>query len=144
MRTDQQRVERIQRGQAVVEFALVLPVLLLLLAGAVDLGNGFQTYIALTNAAREGAHFGINNGTGICTRVQQVLPGLQAAPGPPTCSAYYAVNADGSCNTSGTTRRVGGPVCVSVSYPLPTLMGAVIGFSTIPINVSATLIVFAT
>ena len=64
------------------------------------------------------------------------------SPGPPTCNAYYAVNADGTCNTAVTTRKVGGPVCVSVSYPLDTLMGAVIGFGSIPINVSATLIVF--
>src|SRR5437016_3105931 len=90
MRTHRQRAERTQRGQAVVEFALVMPVLLLLLAGAVDLGNGFQTYIALTNAAREGAHYGINYSSGVCTRVQQVLPGLSV-----TCNAYYAVNADG-------------------------------------------------
>src|SRR5436190_5518770 len=115
MRSHRQRAERTQVGQAVVEFALVLPVLLLLLAGAVDLGNGFQTYIALTNAAREGAHYGINNSSGICTRVQQILPGLQASPGPPTCYASYGVNADGTCNTAVTTRKVGGPVCVSVS-----------------------------
>src|SRR5688500_16859277 len=44
-------------GQGLVEFAITLPVLLLLLLGTVDLGMGFKTYIALTHAAREGARW---------------------------------------------------------------------------------------
>ena len=49
---------RRQRGQAVVEFALVLPILLILLLGIVDFGFGFKTRITVTNATREGARFG--------------------------------------------------------------------------------------
>jgi hypothetical protein len=45
------------RGQALVEFALVLPVLVLLLALAVDFGRVFFGWIALNNAARIGASF---------------------------------------------------------------------------------------
>ena len=41
-----------------VEFALVLPIMLLLLAGAIDLGRLFYAYIAVDNAAKEGALFG--------------------------------------------------------------------------------------
>ncbi len=44
-----------RRGQALVELALILPVLLLLLAGAVDLGRAWYSQITITNAAREGA-----------------------------------------------------------------------------------------
>jgi Flp pilus assembly protein TadG len=44
-------------GQSLVEFALVLPVLLLLILGAVDFGRLFSTKISLTNAAREGANY---------------------------------------------------------------------------------------
>lgn len=44
-------------GQSLVEFALVLPVLLLLVLGALDLGRLFSTKITLTNAAREGANY---------------------------------------------------------------------------------------
>lgn len=44
-----------RRGQALVEMALVTPVLLLLLAGAVDLGRAWYSQITITNAAREGA-----------------------------------------------------------------------------------------
>jgi Flp pilus assembly protein TadG len=47
-----------ERGQSLVELVLVLPFLLLLLLGIVDLGRVFNAYIAITNASREGAVFG--------------------------------------------------------------------------------------
>ena len=43
------------RGQSLVELALVTPILLVLLLGAVDMGRLFYAEIAVTNAAREGA-----------------------------------------------------------------------------------------
>jgi PKD repeat protein len=43
------------RGQSLVEFALVLPVFLVFLAAALDLGRVFFANITLNNAAREGA-----------------------------------------------------------------------------------------
>src|SRR4029077_5456851 len=48
-------------GQSMVEFALVLPIMLLLLAGAIDLGRLFYSYIAVENAAKEGALYGARN-----------------------------------------------------------------------------------
>jgi Flp pilus assembly protein TadG len=42
-------------GQSLVEFALVLPLITLLLLGAVDLTRAFYSYIALQNATREAA-----------------------------------------------------------------------------------------
>lgn len=42
-------------GAAMVEFAILLPVFLLTIAGIVDFGRAFFTQIQLTNAAREGA-----------------------------------------------------------------------------------------
>jgi Flp pilus assembly protein TadG len=42
-------------GQALVEFALVLPLLLLILLGIVQFGTVFRDYIALTDATRVGA-----------------------------------------------------------------------------------------
>lgn len=41
-------------GAAAVEFALVLPVLILLLGGIIDFGFAFNAQISLTHAAREG------------------------------------------------------------------------------------------
>ena len=46
-----------ERGQGLIEFALTLPLLLMLVLGTVDLGLGFKTYIGLTNAAREGVRW---------------------------------------------------------------------------------------
>jgi Flp pilus assembly protein TadG len=45
------------RGQSLVEFVLLLPILLLLVFGALDVGRLFSIKIQLTNAAREGANY---------------------------------------------------------------------------------------
>jgi Flp pilus assembly protein TadG len=46
------------RGQALVEFAMVLPVFFLLVAGMFDFGLGIYSDLTLVNAAREGARVG--------------------------------------------------------------------------------------
>jgi hypothetical protein len=51
-RTDRRRKSR---GQSLVELALILPVLLVFLAAALDLGRIFYAHVSLRNAAREGA-----------------------------------------------------------------------------------------
>ena len=52
-----QMQRRRQPAQATVEYALVLPVLLILILGGVDFGRMFYTKMVLTNAAREGANY---------------------------------------------------------------------------------------
>lgn len=47
---------RQSRGQSIVELALILPVLMLLVASALDLGRMFYSQITIANAAREGAY----------------------------------------------------------------------------------------
>ena len=56
-----------KRGQAIVETALLLPLLMLMVMGSADLGRVFYYSIAVTNAAREAARQGtyydpVNNG----------------------------------------------------------------------------------
>ncbi|MBD0320749.1 MAG: pilus assembly protein [Gemmatimonadetes bacterium] len=46
---------RDDEGQAVVEFALVAPILILLLVGIFEFGRAWSAHQALTDAAREGA-----------------------------------------------------------------------------------------
>lgn len=46
-------------AQELVEFAILLPVLLLIAFGVLDLGRTLHTSIAITNAAREGARYGM-------------------------------------------------------------------------------------
>ena len=55
-------------GQALVEFALVIPVFLLLLAGMIDFGIGLYSNMTINNAARDGARLGATACTAVdCT-----------------------------------------------------------------------------
>ena len=69
------------RGQSVVEFALVLPILLLLLAATIDFGRLFYAYVAVENAAKEGALYGArsplcDDATNVnCARSRTTSPG---------------------------------------------------------------------
>jgi hypothetical protein len=54
-------LRRPSRGQALVEFALVIPIFLFLLIALFDLGRAVFSYNTLTNAAREGARMAIVN-----------------------------------------------------------------------------------
>ena len=47
-----------QRGQAMIEFALILPLLLIITFIIVDFGFGFSQWVIVTNASREGARYG--------------------------------------------------------------------------------------
>jgi Flp pilus assembly protein TadG len=49
-------------GAAAVEFALILPLLVLLVFGCVDLGRSIGAYIIVSNAARVGAEYGATHG----------------------------------------------------------------------------------
>jgi Flp pilus assembly protein TadG len=68
------------RGQSMVEFAISLTFMLILLAGAIYFGIGLFHYVAMRDAAQEGALFGSMNPTntaGIQTRVADASgPGL--------------------------------------------------------------------
>jgi len=75
------------RGQSLVEFALILPVLVILILGIVDFGMGLRSYISLTNATREGARFAAIGST----------------------AGAYPTDCDGTINTS-----VIGRVCVAL------------------------------
>jgi Flp pilus assembly protein TadG len=48
-----------ERGAELVEFAIAMPVMLLLMAGIVDFAMLFQSYEVATNAAREGARLAV-------------------------------------------------------------------------------------
>ena len=50
---------REDRGAAIVEVALTLPLLLLVSVGIFEFGRAYQTWQVLTNAAREGARMAV-------------------------------------------------------------------------------------
>jgi Flp pilus assembly protein TadG len=62
-----------EKGQALVEFTLLVPIFLLLLFAIVDFGMGFHAWITVTNSAREGARLGAVSAaqTDIMDRVYQ-------------------------------------------------------------------------
>ena len=55
---------RLAKGQSVAEFALVLPLLMLLLLVAVDFGRAYMGWVELNNAARVAANYAGQNPTG--------------------------------------------------------------------------------
>lgn len=64
---------RCERGQQLAELAIVLPFLVLILLGAIDLGRAFRTYTSLTNAAREAARYAAVNSTATSGQVSAVV-----------------------------------------------------------------------
>jgi Flp pilus assembly protein TadG len=94
-------------GVSIIEFALILPVFLLLLFGMIDFGRAYSTSITMTNAVREGARYGITNPTdnaGIIAKVQN-------AAGPYNTGSLTVPNP--TCSTSCTS---GQSVVVTSSY----------------------------
>ena len=55
MHTESENVSGSDRGAVMVEFALILPILLMLVVGIIEFGRAYNTQIALQGAAREGA-----------------------------------------------------------------------------------------
>lgn len=98
-------------GQSVVELALILPVLVLLLAIAFDLGRGMAVYAGVVHAAREGAWVAAHGQPEMGAVQEAVSRALTEAgldPGLATVSA-----------------SIGGPgesVVVTVTYPFEPLL----------------------
>jgi len=53
------RLIKEQYGQAMVEMALILPLLLLLLIGTIEIGRVFGSHMVVGDLARQGARYGI-------------------------------------------------------------------------------------
>jgi Flp pilus assembly protein TadG len=103
-----------ERGAAMVEFALVLPLLLVLVFGIVDFGRAFQSWITLTNAAREGARLGATGAkaSDICARVTTT-----AALAGVSCSV------DNAQGTTGTSVKVTAGYTLKFITPVGPLLG---------------------
>ena len=55
--------EKAERGQSLLELAILLPVLLLVLLGILDVGRLYMTLVAITDAAAEGASYAASHPT---------------------------------------------------------------------------------
>jgi Flp pilus assembly protein TadG len=80
-RANGRRARDRDRGAAAVEFALLLPMLLLLVFGIIDFGRALNAQITLTQAAREGARLAAlgTPAATVITRTQTAATGLGAA-----------------------------------------------------------------
>ncbi|MGI6093514.1 MAG: TadE/TadG family type IV pilus assembly protein [Negativicutes bacterium] len=97
---------RDNRGQAVVEFALIVPVLLLLVLGIMEFSMVIHQYMVVAGASREGARAAALGGSDadIEAAVQNAVSGLDSAKLIVTPSPTP-------------TRTQGDPVTVTVTYP---------------------------
>jgi len=103
------RIVKTERSQSLVEFALALPVLLLLMLAIIDFGMGFRAYIQLTNATREGARYAVVGNP----------PGAY----PTNCTGTDSGNVVSRvCATAGNL-SMSGMENVSVAYPEGQLSG---------------------
>ena len=127
-----------ERGQSLAEMALMMSFLLILLVGIVDLGRGFFVYLALRDAAQEGALFGSTdptNNTDIEARVRNSSSLLENLSEDLNANTNVVITIVGSACT-------GGGITVRVSYDnFPITMpflGSIIGRQTVPISTAIT------
>ena len=103
-----------ERGQALVEAALITPVVLLIMVGIFEVGRAYQTWQVLTNAAREGARAAVvpgANGTTVKELVKKYMTDGQLGG---VGTATVTVNQAASINVNGTSI---GASLVTVDYP---------------------------
>ena len=115
-----------ERGSNLLEMAVVFPVLVILLAGMIDLGRGFHDYIMITGALREGARFGASfpsQYTLIEDRIVQRASesGITLLRGNITIDRIYGTGNDEAIRTTA-------------MYQMSTILGGVLGFNTLTIR----------
>lgn len=110
------RIFKSEKGQSLVEFALVLPILLLLVFGIVEFGRAFNTYLIISNASREGARYavvGAENG--------EIIDAIEAKTSTLGSSVDILISPEDK-----SSRTNGEPVDIKVSYSL-SLITPIVG-----------------
>jgi len=122
-----------EHGQSMVELALTITLLMVLLAGTIDLGRAFFTWLAMRDAAQEGATYGSirpNDSGGLQSRVWDNLE--QVVNDPVNDIDVNAIIPASPC--------MGETIQVNVGYPnFPLTMpflGTILGSQTITITAS--------
>jgi Flp pilus assembly protein TadG len=119
-------VPRTERGAAAVEFALVLPLLVLLFAGIAEMGRIYYLQATLSGAAREGARV-----MALQNNVAATVTAVKSAAGSVALTdAQIAVTpATGACR-SATTAPVQASVTITFTTPLVSTV-----FGTTPVKI---------
>ena len=115
---DTQRLKEDEQGQTMVEFAILFPVLVVMLFGIIQFGIVFNNYLALTDAVRAGAREA-------SVARQTADPSSAAAAAVRSSAADLNQSALSVTVTSGWTP--GSDVTVAASYPFSiSLLGWVV------------------
>ena len=141
-----------ERGAALVELALALPLLALLVLSVVDLGRAYRLKARLANAAREGAAYAqyfpsqVDSSATACADPANVVFVVRNEAGVPDSFAVAVTRASDGVAVTGcnrTTVAPGTPIRVSASAPfdvLTPLVAAVVA-DTLTLRASVQMVV---
>ena len=108
-----------QRGQALIEFAFVVPAMLILLLGMIDLGRAFVFGVATQEGARQATRLAASANYDINVDDAAVLGRLVAASAPALVGCAASTTTNQPCNGSTWTFSVcvsnGGGACTSIA-----------------------------
>ena len=115
------RYRQRSRGQSLVEFAIILPVFMVIAFAVIDFGLAFDASIGISSAAREGARQGAvqPNTTAITNRVRTAAGRLNNSN--MTVTVTCKTSAGAACPGGVTGATTGGSIVVNVSYSYPML-----------------------
>ncbi len=120
-------------GQELIEIALLIPLLLLIAFGVLDMGRVFHAAITMTNAAREGARYGTLNPTDGAGIIAATLNEAQSS-GVDLTASTVAV----SCPTGCTS---GGSMLVTIEYDFQMIMALALPSTTLTLVRSAEMMI---
>jgi Flp pilus assembly protein TadG len=95
-------LRRSDGGQALVEFALVAPILLFLLLGIVDLARAWNVFQVLTDAGREGTRYAVVDNGSTDAEIRALVKQAASAAGITVADAAITV-AEGAARGEPTT-----------------------------------------
>ena len=108
-----------ERGSAMVEAAITIPLLLVLMVGIFEMGRAFQTWQVLTNAAREGARMSVTPSSSQTTTTALIRQYMVDGQLTKFATAAVVVNKGASINVNGTAISAS---AVTVDYPFEFIM----------------------
>jgi len=133
-----------ERGQNLLEFALVLPMLLIVAFGVLDLGRIFFATITLTNAAREGVRYLTIHPDDVANEYAEYWGAQSAAIDEANYSgiSISAAQVTATCSNADSDNFCdsGTPATVSVTYDFDLVLGWVLP-TPITVTRSAVMIV---
>ncbi len=115
-----------KRGAAIVEMAVVTPLLLTLLFGVIEFGNSFMFRQILTNAAREGARTSAIQATADDSAIRSAVRDAMSAVGGIT-SPDSAIDITHWCKYSDGTPNFTEKVQITVPYSGVAIFGTFFG-----------------